>query len=65
MTSGLVNASFGLPEWQAVKMIFFAPCLITKYKSIDFGARHDGWMQALYRPTIKDNLLEQETLKTV
>ena len=27
MTSGLVNASFSLPEWQAVKMIFFAPCL--------------------------------------
>ena len=26
MTSGLVNASFRLPEWQAVKMIFFAPC---------------------------------------
>ena len=25
MMSGLVNASFGLPEWQAVKMIFFAP----------------------------------------
>ena len=25
MTSGLVNASFSLPEWQAVKMIFFAP----------------------------------------
>ena len=24
MTSGLVNASFSLPEWQAVKMIFFA-----------------------------------------
>ena len=24
-TSGLVNASFSLPEWQAVKMIFFAP----------------------------------------
>ena len=22
----LVNASFSLPEWQAVKMIFFAPC---------------------------------------
>ena len=29
MTSGLVNASFSLPEWQAVKMIFFAPW--TKY----------------------------------
>ena len=26
MTSGLVNASFSLPEWQAVKMIFFAAC---------------------------------------
>ena len=26
MTSGLVSASFSLPEWQAVKMIFFAPC---------------------------------------
>ena len=25
MTSGLVNASFSLPEWQAVKRIFFAP----------------------------------------
>ena len=25
MTSGLVNASFSLPERQAVKMIFFAP----------------------------------------
>ena len=27
MTSGLVNASFSLPKWQAVKMIFFAPCI--------------------------------------
>ena len=26
MTSGLVNASFSLPDWQAVKMIFFARC---------------------------------------
>ena len=25
MTSGLVTASFSLPEGQAVKMIFFAP----------------------------------------
>ena len=25
MTSGLVNASFSLHEWQAVKIIFFAP----------------------------------------
>ena len=27
MTSRLVNASFSLSEWQAVKMIFFAPCV--------------------------------------
>ena len=26
MMSRLVNASFSLPKWQAVKMIFFAPC---------------------------------------
>ena len=24
---GLVNVSFSLPEWQAVKMTFFAPCV--------------------------------------
>ena len=28
MTSGLVNASFSLPQWQAIKVIFFAPCSI-------------------------------------
>ena len=27
MMSGLVNASFSLPEWQAVKMVFFAHCV--------------------------------------
>ena len=26
---GLVNASFSSPKWQAVKMIFFAPCPIS------------------------------------
>ena len=26
MMFGLVNPSFSFPEWQAVKMIFFAPC---------------------------------------
>ena len=29
MMLGLVNVSFSLPEWQAVKMIFFAPCMVT------------------------------------
>ena len=28
MTSGLVNASINLPEWQALKMIFFAPWVL-------------------------------------
>ena len=27
MMFGLVNASFSLPDWQAVKMTFFAPCI--------------------------------------
>ena len=26
MTCGLVHASYHLPEWQAVKLTFFAPC---------------------------------------
>ena len=26
MTCGLVHTSYSLPEWQAVKMTFFAPC---------------------------------------
>ena len=36
MTSGLVNASFSLPEWQALKMIFFAPCLKEREGLITF-----------------------------
>ena len=35
MKSRLVNASFSLPEWQAVKMSFFAPCKITKVNICD------------------------------
>ena len=27
MTCGLVHASYSLPEWQAVKLTFFAPCI--------------------------------------
>ena len=27
MTFGLVHASYSLPEWQAVKLTFFAPWL--------------------------------------
>ena len=28
MMFGLVNVSFSLPKWQAVIMIFFAPCCV-------------------------------------
>ena len=31
MTFGLVNASFSLPEWQAVEMTFFARCVYNGY----------------------------------
>ena len=31
MTSGLVNDSFSLPERKAVKMIFLAPCILSKF----------------------------------
>ena len=30
MTCGLVHASYSLPEWQAVKLTFFAPCHYNK-----------------------------------
>ena len=29
MTCGLVHAIYSLPEWQAVKLTFFAPCFHT------------------------------------
>ena len=41
MTCGLVHDSYSLPEWQAVKLTFFAPCLfyITCVRSvIDYTA---------------------------
>ena len=36
MTSGLVNASFSLPEWQAVKMIFFAENAVDEVQSFPY-----------------------------
>ena len=33
MTFGLVHASYRLPEWQAVKLTFFAPCRHLEVKS--------------------------------
>ena len=31
MTFRLVHSSYSLPEWQAVKLTFFAPCMNSKY----------------------------------
>ena len=42
MTSGLVNASFSLPEWQAVKMIFFAPCIRGMGRVLEISSRKYG-----------------------
>ena len=33
MIFGLVNVSFSLPEWEAVKMTFFAAWILTSYLS--------------------------------
>ena len=47
MTSGLVNASFSLPEGQAVKMIFFAPCLfICKF----YNTKSKNWQASDKEP---------------
>ena len=35
----LVNVSFSLPEWQAVKMIFLAPWTIASHAGVFRGAR--------------------------
>ena len=35
MTCGLVYANYSLPEWQAVKLTFFAPCFIRKVESVE------------------------------
>ena len=46
MTSGLVNASLSLPKWQAIKIVFFAPCcgkLVTAFHltTDDLGSLDD------------------------
>ena len=37
MMFGLVNVSFSLPEWQAVKMTFFAPCNTVEPRYFELG----------------------------
>ena len=71
MMSGLVNASISLPEWQAVKMIFFAPWKIPRPYSLTalktylktskkFERRHkqrDSRLQVTDRVNLKTTVL--------
>ena len=36
MTCGQVHASYSLPEWQAVKLTFFAPCMLADFPPISW-----------------------------
>ena len=50
MTFGLVNANFSLPEWQAVKITFFAPWSYTRgiergVKDVLFYHHIISWME--------------------
>ena len=54
MTFGLVHASYSLPEWQAVKLTFFAPWLgaRTAFPNASNGLEHifsNGFSQGLQR----------------
>ena len=46
MMTGLVNASFSLPGRQAVKKIFFAPCIL-EYLGLSITKSH--FSQAIFR----------------
>ena len=59
MTSGLVNASFGLRKWQAVKMIFFAPWNETIFKPEFHFDPHCNHTHILYMYT--ENLTVQSS----
>ena len=50
MMFGLVNVSFSLPQWQAVKVTFFASCrkkvrVIGNLKQITGNKEMSKWMQ--------------------
>ena len=42
MMFGLVNVSLSLPEWQAVKMTFFAPCYL---EFIELSGLFEAWVK--------------------
>ena len=48
MTFGLVNASFSLPEWQAVRMTFFAPCIYIHTQTTHLSNHKHAIIQFIY-----------------
>ena len=56
MMSGLVNANFNLPEWKAVKMIFFAPCCIMQLVSCVLLFSQFHRLDSTVQPTKFENL---------
>ena len=53
----LVNVSFSLPEWQAVKMTFFAPCLSFKLR---LTANPFFWKWRVFYARIKISISHQQ-----
>ena len=54
MTFGLVRASNSLPEWQAVKLTFFAPCIeLTHSRLQDSGERGSKTAWGLGRDRVR------------
>ena len=52
MTFGLVHVSYSLPEWQAVKLTFFAPCIyFTVYVHIKSLSTKNNHFQVFCRIT--------------
>ena len=48
MTCGLVHANYSLPEWQAIKLTFFAPCLcytIFRKDDVDNQSQYTEWLK--------------------
>ena len=61
MMSGLVNASFSLPEWQAVKMIFFAPCMASVLQCSTNWAIKTHTLRALHSVSFLSRVMMNST----
>ena len=61
MTFGLVDANYSLPEWQAVKLTFFASCLMFSKSSLGYApfelTRNDDGDNANGSTALPNNLI--------